>query len=88
LGVNTGDIADPSAPVTIVHVDFPPQVTLAPVAGALKVTGTPASLFPPASVTYTMGTLGKAMPRRVLCGEVKGPLPRVIRAGGPAMFVK
>ena len=33
------------------HLDFPPQVALAPVAGALKVTGTPASPFPPASLT-------------------------------------
>lgn len=54
LAVKTGDVATPDALVTAVAIELPPaKVPLVPKVGAEKVTTTPLSKLPPASLTVT-----------------------------------
>ena len=63
----------------------PLSVALAPVAGAVNVTVTPASGFKEASVTFAWSAFAKADATVVLCGV---PENAAIDVGDPAVFVR
>src|SRR6516162_9665628 len=53
--------------VLAVKLDCQPKGPLSPKSGAMKVTGTPDTGLPAASVTVTCKGLGKAVSRKALC---------------------
>jgi hypothetical protein len=77
LAVNTADAATPLAFVVAVFTP-PANVPLAPVCvGAMNVTVSPASGFPPLSLTVTLKVAPNAVPIVALCGV---PLVAVIES--------
>ena len=62
-----------------------PNVPVAPVAGAVKVTFTPVRVLPKASVTRTASAVPNAVEMVAVWGE---PETRVSRAGPPAVLVR
>jgi hypothetical protein len=76
------DVATPDAFVTAVAP--PLNVPLAPLVGALKVTVTPLTGFPPLSFTVARRRAANAVPTLVLCGV---PPVAAIDAGGLEVFV-
>src|SRR5581483_10304694 len=86
FAVNVGATAMPLFPVVAFADITPPgKVPLAPLPGAVKVTDTPLTGFPPASVTVARRAVVNAVPAVVLCGV---PPEATIPAGEPAVFVK
>jgi hypothetical protein len=83
LAVNEGEVALP-APL-VLTVAGPPKMPLAPLPGALNVTGTPTLALPNASVTVTLKGVGKAVLMSTLCPP---PPVAVIRAGAPTLLVR
>ena len=76
-------MADVATPLPFVEAVFTPpaNVPLAPVcAGAVNVTVTPASRFPPISFTVAFKVAPKGVPTVALCGV---PPVAVTEAGGP-----
>lgn len=85
FAVNAGDVATPEAFVaTVTNVTPPENVPLAPKPGAEKVTFTPLTGLPPASLTVATRGAAKAALTVVLCPP---PLVAVIEAGEPALLV-
>jgi len=82
LAVNVGAVARPFVSVTAVFAP-PAKVPLAPLAGAVKVTVTPGTPFPPLSFTVAVKA-AKAVLIAALC-----ELPEVttMAAAAPAVFV-
>jgi hypothetical protein len=83
LAVKTADVATPDAFVVAVLTP-PANVPLAPLAGAVNITITPLTKFPPESLTVTTSGVEKAVLMVVLCGV---PLVAVIDDGLPVVFV-
>ena len=84
FAVNAGAVATPLA--FVVTVLDPPNVPLAPVAGAVNVTVAPLTGFPLPSFTVAASTTGNGVLIVTLCGVV--PATGVMVAGGPATFVR
>lgn len=85
LAVNVGDVATPDAFVVTATRPTPPvKVPVAPKPGAAKVTLTPATGLPPASLTVATKGAAKAVLTAALCPP---PLVAVIEAGGAPLFV-
>lgn len=84
MAVKTAEVATPLAFVVAVLTP-PAKVPLAPLDGAVKVTVTPLTGFPPLS--FTVATSGDANAALIvaLCGV---PLVAVMEAAGPAVFVR
>jgi hypothetical protein len=85
LAVSAGDVATPLELVVAVAVVLPPNATLDPLPGAVNVTVTPLSRFPPASLTVAWSAVPNAVLMPALCGV---PLLALMLAGVPAVFVK
>ena len=68
LAVGTGDVAMPDVLVVAVTEVAPPNLAPAPVDGAVKITGTPATGFDELSVTRACSALPNAVPTVALCG--------------------
>jgi hypothetical protein len=88
LAVNADAVARPDALVTAVVEFVPPgtvNVPLAPEPGAWKVTVTPLTGFPPASVTFATKDDAKAVPMAALCPD---PLFTATVAAEPTTFVR
>jgi hypothetical protein len=83
LAVNVADVATPLALVTAVFTP-PAKLPLAPVLGAVNVTVTPTTGFPPASFTVATNGAANAVSIAALCGV---PLVAVMLAGVPVRFV-
>jgi hypothetical protein len=84
--VNVGAAAFPLPSVfTVTDVTDPGKVPLAPFAGAVNVTATPDTGFPPLSVTVACRAVGNAVLIAVLWPE---PAVAAMFAAGPALFVK
>jgi len=84
FAVNVAEVATPLEFVTAVFTP-PANVPLAPLAGALKVTVTPLTGFPPPSFTVATRGAANAVLIVALCGV---PLVAVMLAGVPAVFVR
>src|SRR5579871_6230891 len=85
LAVNAGAVAAPLTPVsTMTAVPEPPKAPLAPLPGAVKVTATPLTGFPPESFTVATNGLAKAVLIVALCGV---PPVAVTLAGATDWFV-
>jgi hypothetical protein len=79
-------VATPLALVDTCSVVTPPvNVPLAPVVGAVNVTGTPLNKFPPLSFTVACRLIVKGVLMAMLCGV---PAVGVIEAGAPVRFVR
>ena len=86
LAVKIGAVATPLATVfTVTDVTDPGNVPLAPLAGAVNVTATPDTGFPPLSVALACRAVPNAVPIVVLCPE---PAVAIMFAGGTATFVR
>jgi hypothetical protein len=86
LAVNVGARATPFESVFIVaDVTGPGKVPLAPLVGAVNVTATPETGFPPLSVAFACRAVPNAVPIVVLCPE---PAVATMFAGGTARFVR
>src|SRR5580765_3351053 len=85
LAVSIGAVAMPLLLVTAVAVADPLKRALAPFAGAVKVTVTPAIGLLPASRTVACKAVANAVFRAVLCGV---PAMAVMEAGGAAVLVR
>jgi len=83
LAVNVAEVATPLAFVTAVFTP-PAKLPLAPVPGAVNVTVTPETGFPPLSFTVATSGAAKAVLMVALCGV---PLVAVMLAGVPAVLV-
>ena len=83
LAINVGAVATP--PASVCTDARLPNVPLAPKAGALNVTVTPAIKFPPASLTIAFKGVPNAALTAALCPE---PCVAKTVAGAPAVFVK
>jgi hypothetical protein len=84
FAVNTAEVATPLAFV-VAELIPPVNVPLGPVcAGAVNVTVTPTSRFPPLSFTVAFNVDANAVPTVVLCGV---PAVAVTDTGGPGLFV-
>jgi hypothetical protein len=83
--VKAGAVATPLALVTTLAVADPPNVAVAPLAGAVKVTVTPLTKLPPLSFTVACKAVAKAVVMTVLCGV---PAVVAMLAADPAVFVK
>jgi hypothetical protein len=83
FAVNIAEVATPDEFVTAV-VDPPAKVPLAPDAGAVKVTTTPFTGLPPASVTVAVSRFPKDVLTAVLCPD---PPVAAMAAAGPAVLV-
>jgi hypothetical protein len=71
LAVNTGAVTNPDPSLAIALLAFVPvsaKVPLAPLGGAVKVTGTPLRAVPD-SETVTFRLVGKAVPTIVCCAS-------------------
>jgi hypothetical protein len=84
LAVKTADVATPDAFVVAVLTP-PANVPLAPLAGAVNITITPLTKFPPESLTVTTSGVEKAVLMVVLCGV---PLVVVIDDGIPTVLLR
>jgi hypothetical protein len=85
LAVSGGAVATPLALVVEVAVAELPNVARAPLLGAVSVTVTPLSRFPPLSFTVACNAVANAVLMVALCGV---PAPAVMLAGTPSLFVK
>src|SRR5437660_180932 len=85
FAVRAGAVATPLAFVTAVAVADDPNVALAPLAGAVKVTVTPPTGLPPISATVACSAVANEVVTTVLCGV---PADAVMPAGDPAVFVR
>jgi hypothetical protein len=83
FAVNAADVATPEEFVVAVFTP-PANVPEAPLVGAVNVTVTPLTAFPPGSFTVALSGLAKAVLTVALCGV---PPVAVIEAGLPAWFV-
>ena len=83
--MGTGESAIPLLLVTTEAVADPPNVALAPLAGAVNVTVTPLTGFPEPSFTVACNAAGNAVLTIVLCGV---PPLAVTLAAAPAVFVR
>lgn len=84
FAVRTGEVAFPDASVAAVAVFVPPvKAPLAPLPGAVNVTVTPLTGFPPASFTAATSRAPKAV---LICAFCCVPLATVMDAGEPGMF--
>jgi hypothetical protein len=83
FALNAADVARPDAFVVAVFAP-PAKLPLAPLLGAVNVTTTPLTGFPPASATVTTRGARNAVLSFWLCGV---PLVAVMLAGGPSVFV-
>src|SRR5258708_40223584 len=72
--VSVGAVATPLPSVVAVAVGEPPKRALAPLAGAVNVTVTPAAGLFPASRTVTCSAVPNAVLTTVLCGLHTTPL--------------
>jgi hypothetical protein len=68
-----------------VAINDPLNAALAPVPGAVNVTVTPLSPFPPESFTVAASAVPKAVPSAVLCGV---PPVAAMLAAAPVLLVK
>lgn len=85
FAVNAGEVATPEALVVAVAVVPPPaNVPLAPLLGAVKVTETPPTRLPPASLTVADKGKPKVVP---ICALWPLPPVAVTDAAAPAVFV-
>jgi hypothetical protein len=85
LAVSAGAVAIPLLFVVTPAVADPPKVPLAPLPGAVNVTVTPLTGFPPASFTVACRAVAKAIPSVALCGV---PALAVMLAAAPAVLVR
>src|SRR5258705_6904583 len=77
---NVGAVATPSTPDVALADTLPPlKVPVAPLAGAVNVTLTPATGWPPESVTFPARLVAKGVLTVALCG---GPATAATAAGG------
>ena len=83
LAVNIADVASPEEFVTAVFAP-PAKLPDAALLGAVKVTVTPLTAFPPKSFTAAISALAKAVLTVALCGV---PPVAVIEAALPALLV-
>src|ERR1019366_5270915 len=83
LAVNVAEVATP-LPLVVAVFTPPAKLPLAPVAGAVKVTVTPATGLPPLSFTVATSGAANAVLMAALCGV---PLLAVIEAGVPEVLV-
>ena len=85
MAVSVGAVAMPLLLVTAVAVANPLKAALAPLAGAVKVTVTPAIGLLPASRTVACKAVANAVFTAVLCGV---PAVAVMEAGGAVVLVR
>ena len=86
LAVKAGAEATPEVLVVAVAVMPPPaNVPLAPLEGAVNVTVTPGTAFPPPSFTVACSAVANAVLIGALCPE---PCVAVIEPGAPGVFVR
>ena len=85
MAVNVGDVATPLLLVTTVAVARPPNVPVAPEAGAVKVTVAPFTGLLPASFTVACIAVANAVLMVVLCGV---PAVAVMPAAAAAVLVR
>ena len=84
--MNWGAVATPEVLVVIVTVLNPPvNVPPGPLAGAVKITGTPLARLPPASFTVACISTANVLPMVADCPD---PAVAAIWLGGPARFVR
>ena len=83
MAVNAGAVATPL--LFVVTIADPPNVPLAPVPGAAKVTLTPLTGLLLASFTVACSAVANAVPIAALCGV---PAVAVTPAAGPGLFVR
>jgi hypothetical protein len=83
LAVNVAEVATP-LPLVVAVFTPPAKLPLAPVAGAVKVTVTPATRLPPLSFTVATSGAANAVLMAALCGV---PLLAVIDDAVPAVLV-
>jgi hypothetical protein len=85
FAAGTGVVAIPDALVVAVAELLPPNVALAPLAGAANVTVTPETGFDNASVTFACSALENVFPVTAFWGV---PEMVVMAFGAPAVLVK
>ena len=85
MAVSVGPVATPLLLVTAVAAAKPPNVPVAPVAGAVKVTVTPPTTLLLASLTIACKAVANTVLTLVLCGV---PVVAVMLAAAPAVLVK
>jgi hypothetical protein len=85
LAVSVGAVATPLLLVVAVAVADPLNFALAPLLGAVKVTVTPLTRFPPLSFTVACRAVANAVLMVMLCGV---PALAVTLAGAPTLLVK
>ena len=76
--------ATPEVLVVTVTVCGAPKYPVAPLVGAVNVTGTPLTALPPASFTVADSAVANGSPAAALCGV---PPVAVMLAGGPGVLV-
>jgi hypothetical protein len=83
--VKAGAVAIPLEFVIAVAVAEPLKVPLAPLPGAVNVTVTPLTAFPPESFTVACRAVAKAVPSVAFCGV---PALAVMLAAAPVVLVR